>query len=127
MLAGICRQGARGHYYLSNGGGVHMHSPLVAHREGLPNSQTSAPTAGKTGSAASESETSAGAHISYLLAEIKQLRAELEQLRGERDRMAHTHRLVMELLASASADKIVHDLRNVLNERELLRALVDQL
>ena len=62
-----------------------------------------------------------------MLAENKQLRADLEQLRGDRDRLADIQRRVMELLASASAEKIVHDLRNVLNERELLRALVDQL
>lgn len=104
-----------------------MQSPLLAHRTDLPDNQTSAATAGGTKPPAPLSETSAGAHISHLLAEIKQLRADLDHLRGDRDRLADIQRRVMELLASASVEKIVHDLRNVLNERELLRALVDQL
>ena len=111
---------------LSRHGGD-MQSPLLAHRTGLPDNQTSAATTGKAQTPSPESETSAGAHIAYLLAENKQLRADLEQLRGDRDRLADIQRRVMELLATPSPEKIVHDLRNVLNERELLRALVDQL
>jgi hypothetical protein len=104
-----------------------MQPSLVAHRAGSPDNQTSTATIGKAEPASAGLETSAGAHISYLLAETKQLRADLDQVRGERDRLADVQRRVMELLASASAEKIIHDLRNVLNERELLRALVDQL
>ena len=64
------------------------------------------------------------ARISSLSAENHELRAELEQLRAERNRLAETQRRIMELLHVQSPDKLVHDLRNILNERELLRALV---
>ena len=32
---------------------------------------------------------------------------------------------MMKLLGAASPDKLIHDLRNVLNERELFKALLD--
>lgn len=76
---------------------------------------------------ASESETSAGSQIAFVLAQNKELQAEVEQLRAERNRLADTQRRIMDLLSSRSPDKVVHDLRNVLNERDLLKALIDQL
>jgi hypothetical protein len=54
---------------------------------------------------------------------MRELRAELEQLRAERNRLAELQRRIMELLNVPSPDKLVHDIRNVLNERDLLRAL----
>lgn len=60
-------------------------------------------------------------------AEVRELRAELEQIRAERNRLAETQRRIMELLNVQSPDKLVHDIRNVLNERELLKALVGDL
>ena len=59
------------------------------------------------------------------MAEVHELRAQLEQLRAERNRLANTQRDIMELLGVKSPDKLMHDLRNMLNERDLLKALVD--
>ena len=70
---------------------------------------------------------SAGARIASTMADNHELRAELNQLRAERDRLLETQRRIMEVLGAKSPDKLVHDLRNVLNERDLLKALVDQL
>jgi hypothetical protein len=48
------------------------------------------------------------------------LNRELEQLRAR-------EREIMELLGTRAPEKILHDLRNVLNEVQLLRALADQM
>lgn len=71
--------------------------------------------------------SSPGAQIATTLAENNELRAQLEQLRAERNRLVETQRRVMEVLGVSSPEKLIHDLRNVLNERDLLKALVDQL
>jgi multidrug resistance efflux pump len=63
--------------------------------------------------------------VAALQAEIHQLRADLEQARAERNRMLDTQQRLVELLGSKSADRIVHDVRNVMNERELFKALAD--
>jgi hypothetical protein len=68
-------------------------------------------------------ETSSGAHIASLTAEMRELRAELEQLRAERNRLGDLQRRIMELLNVQSPERLLHDLRNVLNERQLLRML----
>ena len=67
----------------------------------------------------------APADISYATAENRDLRAEVERLRAERNRLLDTQRRIMDLLGVRSADRLVHDLRNVLNERELFKALAD--
>lgn len=72
-------------------------------------------------------EPSAGAQIASIIAENRELRAQVEQLRSERTRLADVQHRIMELLKVPSPDKIVHDLRNLLNERDLLKALVDEL
>jgi hypothetical protein len=59
------------------------------------------------------------------MAELHELRAQLELLRAERNRLIDTQRQIMALLGVKSPDKLLHDLRNVLNERDLLKALVD--
>ena len=64
------------------------------------------------------------AHVTALVAQNRELRAELDQIRAERNRLADTQVKIMELLKVKSADKLLHDIRNVLNERELLKALV---
>jgi hypothetical protein len=69
--------------------------------------------------------SSAGAQIATTLAENNELRAQLEQLRAERNRLVENQRRMMEVLGVASPEKLIHDLRNVLNERDLLKALVD--
>ena len=65
------------------------------------------------------------ARAAFDAAETRDLRLELDRLRAEREKMLDIQRRVMELLNSPSPDKILHDLRNVLNERELYRTLAD--
>ena len=57
-------------------------------------------------------------------AELHALRAELDRTRAERDRLREQQRQLAELLESANPEKIVHDLRGVLNELQLLRTLM---
>ena len=64
-------------------------------------------------------------HLASILAENRELRAELDALRAERAKMAEILSRLTEVLGSKSPDKLVHDVRNVLNERELYRALAD--
>ncbi len=65
------------------------------------------------------------AYVTTIQAENHQLRAEVEQLRAERARLFERQRRMMELLGTNSAEHLIHDLRNVLNERQLLRTLAD--
>lgn len=60
-----------------------------------------------------------------LVAERNELAAEVQRLRAERERMGDLQKRVMELLGCTSPDTIIHDLRNLLNERELYRSLAD--
>ena len=69
-------------------------------------------------------EPAPAAHVTSLVAQNRELRAELEQIRSDRNRLAETQARIMELLNVKSPDKLLHDIRNVLNERELLKALV---
>ena len=69
--------------------------------------------------------TDVPAQIAAQAASLHELRSELNQLRAERDRLSDRQRQIAELLKSANPDKIVHDLRNVLNELTLYKALVD--
>jgi hypothetical protein len=68
---------------------------------------------------------SPGGQITFVLAENQELKGQIEQLRSERTRWLETQRRMMDLLHTASPDKLVHDLRNLLNERDLLKTLVD--
>jgi len=63
--------------------------------------------------------------VTYAAAEIRDLRAEVERLRAERDRLLEMQKRVLELLGTDRPDRLVHDLRNVLNERALFRALAE--
>jgi hypothetical protein len=74
-----------------------------------------------------EGDASAGAQIAGIVAENRELKAELDQLRSERARWREMQERVMQLLGTNLPEKLVHDLRNVLNERDLLKALVDEL
>ena len=65
--------------------------------------------------------------MAALMAENHELRAEVERLRAERCRMADIQSRLMEVIGCKSPDRLVHDVRNVLNERELYRALADTL
>jgi hypothetical protein len=63
--------------------------------------------------------------LTYVTAEIRDLKAEVERLRAERDRLLEMQSRVLELLGTDRPDRLVHDLRNVLNERALFRALAE--
>lgn len=65
------------------------------------------------------------ARLAALVAETIGMRAEIEQLKADRRRMADIQLRLMEVLNCKSPDKLVHDVRNILNERELYRALAD--
>ncbi len=69
-------------------------------------------------------EPAPAAHVTALVAQNRELRAELDQLRSDRNRLAEMQAKIMDLLNVKSPDKLLHDIRNVLNERELLKALV---
>ena len=69
-------------------------------------------------------EPAPAAHVTALVAQNRELRAELDQIRSDRNRLAEIQAKIMDLLDVKSPDKLLHDIRNVLNERELLKALV---
>jgi hypothetical protein len=48
-----------------------------------------------------------------------------ERLKGEVDRMVECQRDVMKLLDCKSPERIIHDLRNLINELNLYRQLVE--
>lgn len=58
-------------------------------------------------------------------AEIAKLRGEIERLSTERNRLLESQRRMMELMGTTKPEKLLHDLRNVLNEITLLRTLLD--
>jgi len=57
--------------------------------------------------------------------EAEHLRTELERLRTESARLIERQRRIMELIGTTQPEHLVHDLRNILNERELLRTLAE--
>ena len=61
----------------------------------------------------------------YDTAQIRDLRLEVDRLRTERAKLLDTHQQIMALLGTRSPDKVIHDLRNLLNERDLYRTLCD--
>jgi hypothetical protein len=63
--------------------------------------------------------------IAYVTAEIRELRGEVDRLRAERDALLDRQRQVMDLLGTRAPERLLHDLRNLLNERELFKALAD--
>jgi len=71
-----------------------------------------------------EQGSDSAARVTALLARNCELEGEVEALRAERNRLAEMQSRIMELLHVPSPDKLLHDIRNVLNERELLKALV---
>jgi hypothetical protein len=56
----------------------------------------------------------------------RELREQLDLLRAERDRLKERQRQVAELLKSGDPEKIVHDIRNLLHELNLYKALVER-
>ena len=49
-----------------------------------------------------------------------------EELHAELHRLRERERQIVELLNAKSPDRILHDLRNLLNEVQLLRILAEQ-
>ena len=47
----------------------------------------------------------------------------VNQLRDERDLLLKRQNAIMQLLGSTKPERILHDIRNILNERVLLRTL----
>lgn len=72
-------------------------------------------------------EESAGGQIAAIVAENRELRAQVDQLHADRARWQEIQGRIMALLKTSAPEKLVHDLRNVLNERDLLKALVDEM
>jgi hypothetical protein len=50
---------------------------------------------------------------------------ELASLRGELERLRQRESQIMSLINCKQSDKLLHDLRNILNELQLLRMLVE--
>jgi len=50
----------------------------------------------------------------------------MDELRAEVTRLRDCERQIAELLKSKSSDRVLHDLRNLLNEVQLLRILAEQ-
>lgn len=88
----------------------------------LPNPSSMKPAGGHLAEAEPSSLTGT---VAALQAEIHQLRADLEQARAERNRMLDVQQRLMDLLGTKAPERIVHDVRNVMNERELFKALAD--
>lgn len=63
--------------------------------------------------------------IAFATAENRELRAEVDRLRADRDVLLDRQRQVMDLLGTRAPERLLHDLRNLLNERELFKALAD--
>jgi hypothetical protein len=63
--------------------------------------------------------------IASIVAENHELRAEVDRLRADRARMLDVQNRLMDVLGCKAPERLVHDVRNVLNERELYRALAD--
>jgi len=55
--------------------------------------------------------------------DLAQLHAIIEGLRAENARLVDREEKIVELLGAQNPERIIHDLRNLLNERELLKAL----
>ena len=65
------------------------------------------------------------ARLAQQAAQLRELRAEADQLRADRDRLLAQQRQIAELVKSANPDKLIHDMRNVLNELQLYKMLAE--
>ena len=65
------------------------------------------------------------ARLAQQAAQLNELRAEAEQLRADRDRLLVQQRQIAELLKSTQPDKLINDLRNVINELQLYKMIAD--
>src|SRR5579864_2505610 len=102
-----------------------MHSNRLARLDETVESQAHLLTPPAPGPAPDAPPT--GGQMASVAAENLELRAEVDRLRSERGQLREVQRQIMELLATRTPEKILHDLRNVLNERDLLKTLVAEL
>lgn len=65
------------------------------------------------------------ARLTQQAVQLSELRAVVDQLRAERDRLVAQQRQVAELIRCSHPEKLVHDLRNVLNELQLYKMLAE--
>ena len=105
----------------STGGTTLSRPPVVSMN---PESGTHSPRS--TAQVGHPQEAESAGRFTAVAAENHELRAQLEQARAERHRLQDMQRRIMELLGTTNPDKLVHDLRNLLNERNLLKALMDE-
>lgn len=63
--------------------------------------------------------------LTKVVAENTELLAEVSRLRADRARLSAILSELTRLVGSKSSDRLVHDVRNVLNERELYRVLAE--
>jgi hypothetical protein len=75
--------------------------------------------------AALETQLDVPSRLATDAAELLALRNELERVRAERDGLREQQRTLAELLKSPNPEKIVHDVRGLLHEAQLLRTLLD--
>lgn len=57
--------------------------------------------------------------------DLEALRREYERLRTERDSLRNTLDQIAQVIGARDSDRILHDVRNVMNELVLLRNLAD--
>ena len=104
---------------------LHLYVGSMADRDPTGSPSAAGPSCGGVSDA--PNTVSGGEQTERLLAENAELRTQLEQLRHERGRWIESQRRIMELLGTSAPERIPHDLRNLLNERDLLKTLVDQM
>lgn len=75
------------------------------------------------GSDQTDDESSTSPQSLLLLARNRELSRQIESLQAERRVLLDRQQNVMDLISASSPDQLLHDLRNVLNERELFRVL----
>ena len=56
---------------------------------------------------------------------LADLREQIDLLRADRDRLLDQQRRIADLIGAKNPDKLLHDLRNLLNELQLYKTLVE--
>jgi hypothetical protein len=80
----------------------------------------------RMGASPQDSESTTESRVNSTPSEAAEpIEAQLARARRELDSMRAAQRQVMELIGCDRPEKLVHDLRNVLNELQLLRMLAD--
>ena len=72
-----------------------------------------------------ENQTASSGHQATDQSELNQLRQQLQAAQQENAHLLEHRRRLMEVLNCKSPDRLEHDLRNVMNELNLLRTIVE--